>query len=309
MTKFMTPLVLCVLAVLPTVRVKAIGDEAEISAKPTVAIRASERLSLSVDSKGRVLPNPVRPSDATAAKSKPKIPDGATLVELRYLSCSQVLRELHEFLERRKVVFQSAESPAVAAEFKLAAHEASNSIILSGEKEVVGGLVKLIRKLDIRPEMVMVRLLIAETSSQELTPKDLKHCPEELMPWVNKHGRLEVLSRPQIMVLNNQAGHVNVGYEKDDTEHAWNVSVTPRIGKDENILMELVVGRSKTISEEDGNWTKDETSSGRRITAASAETVIVSGLKTSSNEDEGNLVIAMTPYIVSDEAGDAVTRQ
>ena len=73
--------------------------------------------------------------------------------------------------------------------------------------------------------------------------------------------------------------------------------------------MELVVGRSKTISIEDGKWTKDETSSGRRIIAGSAETVLVSGLKTSSNENDGDLVIAMTPYIVStDEAGDAVTR-
>ena len=206
-------------------------------------------------------------------------------------------------------MFQSSASPAETAEYKVTAHEGSNSIILSGEKDVVTGLVKLIRKLDIQPKMVMVRLLIAESSDRELTAEDIKHCPEELLPWVKKHGRLEVLSRPQMMVLNNQKGHVSVGYKKDDTEHALNVSVIPRIGKDENILMELVVGRSQTISVEDGKWTKDETSSGRRITAGTAETVIVSGLKTRSNENDGELIIAMTPYIVStDEAGDTVTR-
>jgi type II secretory pathway component GspD/PulD (secretin) len=176
----------------------------------------------------------------------------------------------------------------------------SNSVTVSGSEQEVQGIRELIRKLDIQPDVILLEIVMAEKGADEpVDEREMDHLPDALAAWARQHGRLQVLCRSQIMAVNNTSGSIQLGNRENQSQHILKLDVTPRITSDgKGLVVELVVGKSKTINEESGHWTKEEISSGTKIAADDGKTVVVTGLKACRDGDEPELVIAMTPHIV-----------
>ena len=96
----------------------------------------------------------------------------------------------------------------------------SNSLLVSSGPEILGELADLIAGLDAQPDMVAIKVLIAEVKTGnsgktgESISAELRSLAEDGTAWLAQakaRGRLDVLSRPQVMTFDNQAAFIQVG--------------------------------------------------------------------------------------------------
>lgn len=260
------------------------------------------KLKLGSNPVEQVLPSPIRPEQSAQAKQPIELPKGTVRVKVRYSSCSEIVKAIHEFIGRRTTASQRIPGQNPSKEvLTVVAERESNSVLVRGSRRDVQGMTDLIRKLDVQPDMVILELVIARALKTELADGDLKRYPKELVPWARKHGQIEILSRPQIMTRNNETGAISMSARNGEVRQRFKVEVTPRVTSDGMVAVGLSVGESRRIVES-GKWTRDEVTSGTIVTAGDGEVVIVPGLRTSRNRDEPELVIAMTPHIIEREA-------
>jgi len=259
--------------------------------------------------------------------------------------------------------------PVVAADREqfgnvtVVAEPISNSIIVTGSQKALEEIEELIEQLDRAPKMVLVQLLIAETRrnpagkakteqaaaaepratiaglpegsvSTEKLLKALKandRRPRGGKQGRNKRRQLEVLSRPQIMTLDNQPAFIQLGQREpvirgvhrssagqvnnisyEDT--GMTIGVTPRVSPNGRITMEIDFEESRTGSSDTGVpvsvssdgqtirapavvTTKTQTT----ISVADGQTIVLGGLRTKSQARQSELLILLTAKIVEDE--------
>ena len=256
------------------------------------------------------------------------------------------------------------------------AEPVSNSLLVSGTANDVEQLGQIIQDLDKPPQMVLIQMLIAQStltdadggspaeqaSKQGGRPEEpevvglargsrfsaerlkrevelgvlgapsAKRGIDERLGELEKRSRLEVLSRPQLMTLDNQPASIHVGSREpmvrssqrgpagpvqqiDYVEVGQRVSVTPRVEPDGWVTMEIEVQISQLGPPEEGPAVSaspdGRTVRASRVVTITAETtvrvadghtVVLGGLTSKSASREEELLLVLTPRIVDAEA-------
>jgi len=263
------------------------------------------------------------------------------------------------------------------------AEPVSNSVLVSGTPNDVEQLGKIIQELDQPPEMVLIQMLIAQSTltdadkggpaeqaskqgdepeepevvglpggsrfSAERLKREIelgvlgeasaKQGIDERLGELSKRRRLEVLSRPQLMTLDNQSASIHVGsrepmvrstqqgrsgpvHQLEYVEVGQRVSVTPRVEPDGWVTMEIEVEISQLAPPEEGPAVSaspdGSTVRASRIVTITAETtvrvadghtVVLGGLTSKSASREEELLLVLTPRIVDAKAERGRTRE
>lgn len=152
-----------------------------------------------------------------AAQPKPE----ATVHRLRNISAEDAAKAVSAFAEQTKLPV------AVVAE------PVSNSVMVAGAADAIKRAGELLKKLDTPPPMVLVQALILEAPAGfaegvgleagekwTLTAREARMLSIGIREAKARDG-VDILSRPQIMVQNNQTGIVQVGGQT--------ATITPRL--------------------------------------------------------------------------------
>lgn len=210
----------------------------------------------------------------------------------------------------------------------------SNCLLISGPPEMVDSLTQLAAKLDTRPDMVMVSMCLAElvfssddaetdepTSGEpgESTTQETPSMREDgaaWLAWAERSGRLEVLSRPQVLTLDNQPAFIRIGSTvppgaskpateglakadgSGDAEIGLIVGLTPRVSPAGMVVMELDVQRKSVVNRDrESGPVIQETTLRTTISANDGQTIVQGGLLQKTEEGRRQLIIAVTPRI------------
>jgi type II secretory pathway component GspD/PulD (secretin) len=165
------------------------------------------------------------------AQQKPK----AAVQRLRNISAADAVQALTTFADENNLPVTVVAEPV------------SNSVLLAGAAAPLKKVLDQLARLDEAPPSVQVQMIFlevpvgfaAETGLAEgdegrwvLTPREMRMLTAA-MRRTKERGELDVLSRPQLLVLNNQTGTVEIGGPK------LVAHVTPRIGTDGAVTLRL----------------------------------------------------------------------
>lgn len=296
---------------------------------------AVDRVSPAADANSVIAAEPaplaVPAARSTSARMVPPPDQRKRLVfRLRNAPVVDVAKAIEDFLdcERKVRRYENNANPNRAV---LVPEPLSNSLLISGTPETVASLTELIAELDADPDMVMVEVCIAEQlppsrdgqaddeDSDDATMESAPHMEEDgaaWLAWAKTHGRLDVLSRPQVITLDNQPAFIYVGRrvptsgpkpgtdapakgnQIEQAEVGLSVGLTPRISPEGLVVMELDVERTEVI---DGHRAAGpiigKTSAQTIISAKDGETVVLGGLIHRTEDGQGSLIIAVTPRV------------
>jgi general secretion pathway protein D len=184
---------------------------------------------------------------ALAQPTKPE----AAVHKLRNIAAAAAANALTAFVEKKKLPV------AVVAE------PVSNSVLLAGDAVSMRQVAELLASLDKQPPSVVAQLLVLEApggfaediglgeaaeANWVLTPREARMLTAAIRSG-QAQREVDVLSRPQVMVADNQYGVVQIGV----TEAAsLTARVTPRIMPDSTVLLrvETEVKRTSRKAEE-----------------------------------------------------------
>jgi hypothetical protein len=191
-------------------------------------------------------------------------PAGASMVyKLRNTAAADAADAIAKFCSIRKL------------EVSVVAEPVSNTVLVSAPAELVKEVVTILDKIDRAPPSVHVELMVVEVPADfaekaglrpagegfgkpcELTERE-RQMFNVLLRQAKHDGSIEILSRPQLMVQDNQTGHVQVGQAVPCPTPAadgkpatiemvpvgFSAKVTPRIMPDGKVLMRLGVTMS-----------------------------------------------------------------
>jgi len=221
------------------------------------------------------LPAPPRHEPQAALQRK------CVLYRLRNVPVVDVARAVNELLRgERETSSRPSELRAVVVPEPL-----SNSLMVSAASDDLERIGQLIQQLDVSPKMVAIQMLLARavplgdesarpagefpTASTTTRPKrvvELKPLDglptdasiEERLRELKKDKQVNVLSRPQIMTVDNQPAFVSVGRrvaiadgagqgpgdrskQKDHAEVGLQVQLTPRVASEGQVVMEIAL--------------------------------------------------------------------
>jgi type II secretory pathway component GspD/PulD (secretin) len=227
----------------------------------------------------------------------------------------------------------------------------SNTLLVTAEPRLYGELVRLIGAIDVAPQQVVIRAMVMQVragfladiglTDDEKTPGVLTLTPRELnvLNAQIRHGKargvLDILSRPQVQVADNQTGFVQVGQQypymattKPDGKGGTtqqieyfpvgvSMKVTPRFTPDGKVQMRVESSHATVapapVKLGDGievpAFPVQTTHS--TVLAADGQTVVLRGLTADGGRDE--ILIVLTPHVVRPEkpkpAAEAGTRE
>lgn len=199
---------------------------------------------------------------------------------LRSLPADQAARTLEQVFRAEGIALQGQPAkPAV-----IVADVITNSLIVSGAPEAVEEVQQLIEKLDQPAAMIRFEVVIAEAplgargaasapspeSGGEAKPRSARKAGGEQLRVVPKPEQMEVLVRSELMTLDNQPAFVKMnrreprvaGTNAASTGAANNVTheevgavvaVTPRVGPDRVVTVQLGVDDSRLGPVEEGS--------------------------------------------------------
>jgi type II secretory pathway component GspD/PulD (secretin) len=151
---------------------------------------------------------------------------------------------------------------------------------------------------------------------------------EELLRALRKQSRLEVLSRPQLMTLDNQPAFLEVGSREplvrssqrgpsgpaqqiEYVEVGQKVGVTPRVEPDGQVTMEIDLQVSQLCPSGEGAEASASPDAGTvrvsrvvtitaqtTVSVADGRTVVLGGLMSKSDSGEEELLVVLTAHIV-----------
>ncbi len=210
----------------------------------------------------------------------------------------------------------------------------SNCLLVSASEDDLAQIEEFIKTLDAPKSMVRVEMLIAQVSSDD-SNEDAKNVRERLLGLGKSGGvdseefgkqiaelreqkALTVLSRPQIMTLDNQpafvqVGEALVGKPDDGPVPGVTVGLTPRIAED-LVLMEVDVeitraeSAGKAVVTKGSGTAEDTLVPMRRMvtttvqtttSVADGRTVILGGLTSGGDTEGEDLIVVLTPHIVT----------
>jgi type II secretory pathway component GspD/PulD (secretin) len=279
-----------------------------------------------------------RASGAVQAVSPIPIPTGARTVQrnrvvirLCQVPAVDAAKALQTFLAAYPIARGADASVGNASRAVLIAEPMSNSLVVSAPAKSIDALSELIAKLDAPPPAVVVDLCIAEWLPRSRDGKTEGGAPDALaadkapsmekdgaawLAWAKKHGRLEVLGRPQIMTLNNQRAFVKIGQrvpagapepaaegptKENQGEHAevgLSVELTPSISPEGHVLLDLDLQRASVVRREGTvGPTIGKTAIQTTLKAKEGQTIVVGGPIERAEDGERQLVIAVTPQV------------
>ena len=210
----------------------------------------------------------------------------------------------------------------------------SNCLLVSASEDDLAQIEEFIKTLDAPKSMVRVEMLIAQVGSFD-SEEDAKKVRERLLGLGKSGGvdseefgkqiaelrdekLLTVLSRPQIMTLDNQpafvqVGEALVGKPADGPVPGVTVGLTPRIAE-ELVLMEVDVeitraeSAGKAVVTKGSEAAEDTLVPMRRMvtttvqtttSVADGRTVILGGLTSGADTEGEDLIVVLTPHIVT----------
>jgi type II secretory pathway component GspD/PulD (secretin) len=256
------------------------------------------------------------------------------VIRLSHFPVVDVAKALVEFLDSEREVrgaFQSIPKPYQAV---LVPEPISNSLLVSGTPEIIDELTELIAQLDTEPDTVMVQICIAEL----LPPSDDAKSEEGVsgaaavekepsmeedgaawLAWAKNHGRLEILSRPQILTLDNQPATIKIGetvptsvsrpstdgpakgHQIEQTKVGLAVGLTPRISPAGLILLELEIEHAMIINRDRASGPIiGKTAFQTTISANDGQTIVLGGPMYRAEDGHRSLIIAVTPRVNPD---------
>ncbi len=225
----------------------------------------------------------------------------------------------------------------------------SNSVVVSAPADELEEITKLIESLDQAPSSVLVRLLIAEIVSKEPEPaggsaeggaksgllraldepslgarpndgepgviaKGARGQLDRMLAELEKRGRMEIIARPEIMVLDNQLATLSVLQEAPlGTEgQAGNaparrvpsqkvglaLTVTPRISGTGTVAMEINVELSATRPSGEAARPIGTRMLRTVVELEEGQVAVLAGLVTRGEEGRRELVVLATPSII-----------
>lgn len=210
----------------------------------------------------------------------------------------------------------------------------SNCLLVSASEDDLAQIEEFIKTLDAPKSMVRVEMLIAQAGSFD-SEEDAKKVRDRLLGLGKSGGvdseefgkqiaelrdekLLTVLSRPQIMTLDNQpafvqVGEALVGKPADGPVPGVTVGLTPRIAED-LVLMEVdveitraesagqavVATGAKTEADKKVPMRRMVTTTVQTTTSvADGRTVILGGLTSGADTEGEDLIVVLTPHIVT----------
>ena len=252
-----------------------------------------------------------------------------------------VVKALEEFLISEQKVRPADELTPHPCRAILVPEPGSNSLLISGTPKMVNSLTGLIATLDARPDMVMAHVCIANfvIAGGDAKPHggmsddpaaDKAPSMEEdgaaWLAWAIQNGRLEVLSRPQIMTLVDQPAMIQIGSyvsrgapnansdgpARPSTESlpkvspseplkvGVTVSLTPRISPEGLVVMKLEVEQASiAYRDRAGEPIIGKVTAQTTISAQDGQTVVVGGMTQRTADGYRELIIAVTPRVVN----------
>ena len=197
--------------------------------------------------------------------------------------------------------------------FAIVCEPVSNCLVVSAPSAMMENFRQLIAACDVEQVMVSVDVLIARVLPGA-GPKDvatrlaIPERGEDALAWLaalEAQKRLEVLSRPKIMTLDQQQVGILIGEERRATGSATlpepfiglQVELTPHVGKDGPIRLDVAMTKTSVGKPEDeAAELVHEINLRTTISLNDGETEIVSG----QASDGRPVVVSLTPRIVSE---------
>ena len=262
-------------------------------------------------------------SASGAAESEPR---KRLVFRLRHVPVVDVAKSLEKFLVDEQKARTTCESVADAVRAVLVPEPVSNSLLVSGCPEIVDSLTELIAQLDAAPDVVKVKVCIAELLPPLVDVNDdddsamargprMEDDGAAWLAWAANHGRLEIISQPQIMTLDNQPANIHIGStvpygaptpgtdgaggpRLKQTEVGLNVRLTPRISPEGLVVVKLDVERT-TVVNKDGAAGPiiGKTNVSTTVSARDGQTVVLGGQLHRVNDRDRQLVVAVTPHV------------
>jgi general secretion pathway protein D len=243
-------------------------------------------------------------------------PRGQQMVRLQYAPVENVAKALEEFLAAEQEAEASGPRLQVLRQTILVSEPMSNSLLVSSGPKVLDELIDLIAGLDAQPDMIAIKVLIAEVrtandrKTDEADGNELPSLAEDGAAWLaraKEQGRLEVLSRPQIMTLDNQAAFIQVGesvsiptgeQSSTRTNVGLILGLTPRVTPKGSVVVEVDLERSRLVNSEGaGTPAIRKMTVHTTVLANDGQTVVLEGVKDGSGDDSRPLIVAVTPRV------------
>jgi type II secretory pathway component GspD/PulD (secretin) len=164
--------------------------------------------------------------EATQSKPAPAEEPTRRVIRLSYVSADDAAKALEKFLADEQQSCVAGESATNLNRAVFVPEPVTNSLLISGCREIVDSLTELTAQLDAAPNTVSVEFCIAELlphsgdgktegGASDAPAMDSAPSMEEngvaWLSWAKKQGRLRVISQPKIMTFDNQPAFIQVG--------------------------------------------------------------------------------------------------
>jgi type II secretory pathway component GspD/PulD (secretin) len=227
----------------------------------------------------------------------------------------------------------------------------SNSLLISAPPAQLEAVTKMIERLDQPPSTIVVRLLIAEVELPEPKQSDAgepdKAAPQsallrtlrqssltgvfaegesgavlnadeaeldKVLEALEKKGRVKIIARPQLMMLNNQPALLHTGKRvpvwiknpKGGTASAnaqmenigLRVAVTPRVSRKDMVAINIQVERAEAKPSAELAEYVDLKTVDTTVEAGDGQVVILGGMTTVEEQGGRELLVLMSPSII-----------
>jgi type II secretory pathway component GspD/PulD (secretin) len=282
-----------------------------IAAKPGAAAAAAERMS--------------------APKAAPAEQRTRMAIRLKHAPVINVAKALEGLLDGERKTQRASEDALDQDRAVLVPEPVSNTLFVSGTPRTIDAVTELLARLDEQPDAVAVSVCIAELLSPSGDAKSGGKSPDdaavEKMPsmesdgaawleWAKQHGRIEVLSRPQITTMDNQPAVIKIGStvpvappklgvenpaEGNSTKQAevgLKLELTPRVLSEGVVLVNLDVERANLVQRDGAAGAIIQKRAVQTtIAAKDGQTTVVAGLMENAEGGRRQMIIAVTPRI------------
>jgi type II secretory pathway component GspD/PulD (secretin) len=218
-----------------------------------------------------------RPAPTVPAEAVPFVAakDGAaghvrTVLELRASPAHDIAKTLNQLFRAEGEAVRGGEKTAFVV---IVPEVVSNRLLLSGPPEALREVERLVRELDQPASMVLLEVVLGEAPVQPKGPEAVEKSekPEKAkaLRVVDKPQKMEVIARSRLTTMSNQPAFLQVGSREARITGSsmstggmvnqialenvgWLVSMTPRVGSDGAVTMELDVEDSRLAPTEQG---------------------------------------------------------
>jgi len=221
----------------------------------------------------------------TAAAQEPQ----TGTYRLKNVAAADAAQALTQFAEQKKMTIRITVEPV------------SNTLLLSAESAQLKQVAAVLSALDAEPlhvhmQMMMLRVPAGFTediglgsdNKWVLSPRELSMFTAA-MRRQKSEGHIDVLSRPELITLDNQTATVQIG----NAETGMAVNITPRISPDGAILLRLEV-QVKETSGQVRNVQSIETTE----TVRDDGTFVMRGMHSKNGAGDTEMLIVLTTHLV-----------